>query len=101
MCTINTVTEQITPTDMTRLVKESQEDDTISRVMKYTREGWPSQLPEFSDMAAYKQFEDSLSTSGECLIYGQRVVIPPGLRRKTCDLLHLGHLCMEKMKYLA
>ena len=37
----------------------------------------------------------------DCLINGNRVVIPEAMQPQILDILHLGHFGMQRMKYLA
>ena len=48
-----------------------------------------------------QQYSSSLSVVDDCLINGNRVVIPEAMRKQILDILHLGHFGMQKMKQLA
>ena len=75
--------------------------------MRYTREGWPQKgatnegIKADGSIEAFRKLAISLSTAYGCLLYGSRVVIPPSLRPQVLQLLHLGHLGMQRMKQLA
>ena len=77
----------------------TRRDSTLGRVLTYVRSGWPSVVePEFR---AFKQRQDELSTDGDCLMWGGRVVVPEKLRNRVLQELHAGHLGAGKMKQLA
>ena len=105
VCTIKIIGSQLNPMDPGILAKESGKDPVISKVMKYTREGWPpnkgSEVEAKGDMEIYRKLAISLSTAHGCLLYGSRVVIPPSLQSQVLQLLHLGHFGMQRMKQLA
>ena len=77
----------------------TRRDSTLGRVLTYVRSGWPSVTePEFR---AFKQRQEELSTDGDCLMWGGRVVVPEKLRNRVLQELHAGHLGAGKMKQLA
>ncbi|XP_014663413.1 PREDICTED: uncharacterized protein K02A2.6-like [Priapulus caudatus] len=103
VCAIRVLSLQVKPADAESLARESATDPVISKVMRYTREGWP---PEHSaekepEMARFRKLEESLSICNGCLLHGSRVVIPANLRAQVLELLHLGHFGMQRMKQLA
>ncbi|XP_043229711.1 uncharacterized protein K02A2.6-like isoform X3 [Amphibalanus amphitrite] len=77
----------------------TRRDSTLGRVLTYVRSGWPSVVePEFR---AFKQRSTELSTDGDCLLWGGRVVVPTKMRNRVLQELHAGHLGSGKMKQLA
>ena len=77
----------------------TRRDATLGRVLTYVRAGWPSVVePEFR---AFRQRQEELSTDGDCLLWGGRVVVPAKLRNRVLQELHAGHLGSGKMKQLA
>ena len=77
----------------------TRRDSTLGRVLTYVRSGWPSVVgPEFK---AFKHRQNELSTDGDCLLWGGRVVVPPKLRNRVLQELHAGHLRSGKMRQLA
>ena len=70
-------------------------------IMRFTREGWqPKKNDEGTEMHRFQHVATSLSICNGCLVYGSRVVFP-ACTRKVPELLHLGHLGMQRMKQLA
>lgn len=102
ICTINTIGLQVKPHDSNSLKRETNKDPVISKIIKFTREGWPMDLKEENnEIKCYHKVKDSLSTCNGCLLYGCRVVIPSSMRKSVLGILHLGHFGMERMKQLA
>ena len=103
VCAIKTIDSHLNPTDPGVLSKESSRDPVTAGVMRFTREGWPSQS-EMQDLAGledYRRISSSLSAIHGCLLYGSRVVIPRSLQAPVLHILHLGHFGMQRMKQLA
>ena len=102
ICAIEKVSNKVRPSASFPLQRESNRDPIISKVLRYTREGWPpKKADEGSDMDRFRQLSDSLSICNGCLVLGNRVVIPNNMRREVLDQLHLGHFGMQRMKQLA
>ena len=85
ICTIQTISQQLNPTDAGVLAKESRKDPIISAVSRYTRVGWPQNIMS-DQIRHYKKLEDSLSVENGCFVYGARIVIPNKLRHPVLDL---------------
>jgi hypothetical protein len=69
-------------------------------VYDYVKEGWPGTEAE----AAVKPFADrktELSTAGECLLWGNRVVIPQKIQARMIEELHRDHPGVTRMKAIA
>nr|CAB3263167.1 uncharacterized protein LOC104265771 [Phallusia mammillata] len=101
VCAITSLSLQVQPTDSALLRKESGKDPTLSKVMRFTREGWPSTIAYNDPVAKFRKVMDSLSTSYGCLLYGSRLVIPDSLRSAVLQILHQGHFGIQRMKQLA
>ena len=97
ICMVKTISRQLTPSNPKILAKESSKDPIVSSVMRYVREGWPSQESDAvaSTIADFRKLEISLTVNHGCLFYGLRVVIPSSLREQVLQLLHLGHFGMQ------
>uniref|UniRef100_UPI00109F456C uncharacterized protein K02A2.6-like n=1 Tax=Podarcis muralis TaxID=64176 RepID=UPI00109F456C len=62
--------------------------------------GWP-QGPFASEFQPFATRQHELSAHRGCLLWGDRVVIPQGLRQRVLEALHVGHPGIVKMKALA
>ena len=82
------------------LSKETATDEVLQEVLQYVKNGWPAKvLPGL--IFPYFCRRDTLSTTQNCLISGNRVVIPDSLRSKVLKTLHSGHPGIVRMKALA
>ena len=86
----------VTAQQVDRLTKT---DPCLSKVLQYTKQGWPSTVPE--ELKPYKQRADEITTEGDCLLWGIRVIIPEKLRGDVLKELHQNHPGVTCMKALA
>ena len=100
VCTIRTISSQLQPYSRNQLKDSTNKDPVTSEVKRYVREGWPQHIDR-PEVQEFKKYSSSLSVVDDCLINGNRVVIPEAMRKQILDILHLGHLGMQKMKQLA
>jgi len=91
VCTTETHSLQVERTDSGTLRKESSRDPTLTKVMRFTREGWPEKKDGDDPAEKFHKIADYLSVCHGCLLYGACVVIPYKLRRQVLDLLHECH----------
>ena len=87
------------PVSAKAVAEWTKRDPVLSKVYKFTQEGWPSDSDE--TLKPYEQRQLELSTQDGCLIWGGRVVIPPQARQAILLELHTGHLGVNRMKALA
>ena len=100
VCTIKTISSQLQPYSRNQLKDSTNKDPVISEVKRYVREGWPQHIDR-PEVQEFKKYSSPLSVVDDCLINGNRVVIPEAMRKQILDILHLGHFGMQKMKQLA
>ena len=86
----------ITAQQIDRLTKS---DPCLSKVLQYTRQGWPSTVPE--QLKPYKQRANEITIEGNCLPWGIRVLIPEKLRGDIIRELHQNHPGISRMKAVA
>ena len=106
VCTIKTISLQVSPTQPGVLLKATKQDPVTAKVLRCVQEGWPNDdkdvLPQHrEEYRALKKHADHLSITDGCLVYGTRVVIPSSLQSQVLQILHLGHFGMQRMKQLA
>ena len=70
-----------------------------SKVLHYTRKGWPEVIPEC--LKPYWNRHLELSIEGNIILCGMRVVIPLVFRQRVMEELHQGHSGVVRMKSLA
>ncbi|XP_062537764.1 uncharacterized protein K02A2.6-like [Armigeres subalbatus] len=80
----------------------TQVDKQLRRVYRYLREGWPEEAKiDDSEIRRFFGRKDSLCTIGECIMFGERLVIPEKYRQQCLRQLHRGHPGILRMKALA
>ena len=77
----------------------TRRDVSLGKVLTYVRAGWPSSVE--ADLRAFSSRANELSTDGDCLLWGGRVVVPLKLQERVLQELHTGHVGGGKMKQLA
>ena len=100
VCTIRVFNSQLQPHSRNQLKDAINRDPVISEVKRYVREGWPQKI-DSTEVQEFKKYAASLSVTDDCLINGNRVVIPEAMQPQILDILHLGHFSMQRMKQLA
>ena len=100
VCTIRVINSQLQPHSRNQLKDATNRDPVLSEVKRYVREGWPQKI-DTPDVQEFKKYAASLSVTDDCLINGNRVVIPEAMQPQILDILHLGHFGMQRMKQLA
>lgn len=86
----------IVPADIKRA---TQRDQVLSKVLQYSRGGWPTSSTEV--FRPYSMRRQEISIEDGCLLWGMRVIIPTSLREKSLVELHRDHPGVVKMKSLA
>lgn len=78
---------------------QSATDPVLSKVMDWMRRGWP-QPQVATDFLPYYRGQHELSVQRGCLLWGNRVVVPPNLRSRIFSCLHKAHPGIVRMKAL-
>lgn len=77
----------------------TRRDPELSRVFTWVERGWPK-TPE-PGFQAYSMKQHEFSIHKQCLLWGNRVVIPKQGRKRVMDELHIAHPGIVRMKALA
>ncbi|KAM7286060.1 uncharacterized protein ISCGN_032945 [Ixodes scapularis] len=80
--------------DIARMTKE---DCILAKVKDWILSGWPSRQPD-NTFAPYEVRKFELSLQRDCILWGNRVVIPQVARERVLQLLHANHPGMSAMK---
>ena len=62
-------------------------------------DSWPD-VVDRPDLQSFASVSHELSVEGDCLLRGNRVVVPASLQEKDLDLLHDGHPGVVRLKSL-
>ncbi|XP_061503481.1 uncharacterized protein LOC133391707 [Anopheles gambiae] len=85
------------------IVAETRKDAVLQQVISYINEGWPASVKLITDPDVKKFFvrREGLQVVDNCVMFGDRIVVPSKFRKRIVRQLHRGHPGMERMKSLA
>ena len=87
------------PITSTQLKRVTGRDPILSKVLRYTKQGWPDKVEEA--LKPYWNRRTELTLEDDCVMWGIRVVIPAKLQEQVLQELHRVHLGISKTKTLA
>lgn len=88
------------PVTSKQIAEETRKDTLLQKVHGYILDGWPNNI----DNNNLKQFfnrRNGLSCINDCIMFGERVVIPEKIKSRVLEQLHRGHPGITRMKALA
>jgi len=88
-----------TPVSAAQIKVWTNQDPVLSKVKHSLWAGEP--LPVIEVTEPYRRRQSELSLEDGCILWGNRVVLPPQARSKMITELHMGHPGIAKMKNLA
>lgn len=91
------------PVTAQMIAKETQDDPVLQEVINHISNGWPSTASELHTPAV-RQFysrREGLQVTQDCIMFGDRVVVPERFRKRIIRQLHRGHPGIDRMKSLA
>lgn len=91
---------QYPPLLATDIAGLTEKDTVLSRVKQWVFSGWPDDSSG-GNFAPFEVRQTELSVHRDCLLWGNRVVIPKAARSKVLQLLHANHPGMTAMKAMA
>jgi len=94
------------PVTFDKLHSISQQDEVLGTVKEYIKAGWPDpnilrQHPHWSQIEGFHRRRESLTIKKDCIMFGERIIIPTVLRQWVLKLMHQGHPGIQRMKSLA
>ena len=89
---------EISPVTVDQIRSWTDRDPMLSKVRRFVQHGWPRAVD--SVLKPYQSRQLELSIQNNCLLWGNRVVVPKQGREKLLALLHKGHPGISKMKGL-
>jgi len=89
-----------TPVSVVEIRTGTRRDPILSQAEKYVQHGWSNYNSEEA-FKPYFSWKDELSVQDGCLLWGNRVVIPPKERARVVEELHETHPGICRMKALA
>ncbi|XP_055905089.1 uncharacterized protein K02A2.6-like [Eupeodes corollae] len=82
------------------IAKMTSKDTTLQRVFSWTLKGWPAVLLE-EEFRPFYQRRHEISVNKDCLLFGDRIIVPEAARNDLLKILHAGHPGVVRMKSLA
>lgn len=80
----------------------TKSDTTLQKVNEYVQHGWPTSAKNLpTDVQAFYNRRDAISSINDCLMYLDRLVIPLKFQRRILKQIHKGHQGSKRMKSLA
>ena len=87
------------PVTAADIARATVKDTVMAKVVRYLRDGWPSECDD--GVKVFLRIKEELSLEGKCILRGMRVVVPPLQRPELLADLHQGHPAICQMKSLA
>ena len=87
------------PVTAKAIQKASRIDPVLSKVILYTRKGWPSTVRDV--FKPYYHCRNELIVEEDCLLWGTRIIIPSALRSSILEDLQRDHPGVVRMKAMA
>jgi len=80
----------------------TRKDPLLCQVYRYVQTGWPDKSPSDELLPFFRRrTELSIDTNGECIMWGNRVIVPKPGRAQLLEELHETHPGVVRMKGLA
>ena len=77
----------------------TRQNSVLAKVLENVQSGWKDDPDE--DLSFYKSRKAPLSVDSGCLLWGNRVIVPPQGRERVLNELHDGHSDASRMKAVA
>ena len=79
--------------------KLTRQDPLLSSVYRFVMEGWPESVDP--NTMPYFRGRNELTVQDGCLVWGNRVIVPPSGRATVQAVLHKAHPGIVRMKTLS
>ena len=90
---------EMSPVNASKIKLWTQRDPILSQLHQFLLEGWPAECKE--EHVPYQRRKEELTLQNGCILWGNRVIIPPAGRESIMELLHNGHPGVSRMKSIA
>ena len=95
------LTEQLASSPVTahEIKAMTAKDPVLSKVLQFVLHGWPITAVNDELRPYYRRREELIMSHFEgCILWGQRVVVPPQAQETILKVLHEGHPGSTRMK---
>jgi hypothetical protein len=96
---INKLAVESMPITAKKIAHATRTDEVLSRVLQFTRIGWPTAVDRSLEKFFSKRME--ISVEQDVLLWGTRVIVPRKFQESLLELLHDNHPGIVRMKALA
>ena len=90
-----------TPVSVSQIRTQTAHDPTLSRVKEFVMNGWIATHTLSPEFQPFVTCALGFSIHNDCLLWGNRVIVPPKLRDRVLQELHNLHPESSRMKSLA
>ncbi|XP_037959893.1 uncharacterized protein K02A2.6-like [Teleopsis dalmanni] len=80
---------------------ETAKDPILKQIIYYITNGWPNKTINNRELQAFLHRKNELSLINECVVYGERIVVPQVYKKRVLKQLHRGYQGIERTKALA
>ncbi|XP_047987077.1 uncharacterized protein K02A2.6-like isoform X1 [Leguminivora glycinivorella] len=104
ICQVKSITSNlaITENKLEQIRNHTKSDLTLVKLQEYYFEGWPNSKTQCDPITLpYWNIRDEIHVIDEILFKNQSVIIPKSMRSEILNILHEGHMGIEKTKNLA
>jgi hypothetical protein len=88
------------PINFIEIARETVKDPLLVKVKALTLSGWPEENSD-ANLVPFWSRRHELSLEKDCVLWGNRVIIPKKLQSDVLKLLHVNHPGISRMKALA
>ena len=81
------------------VARETRKDPVLSQVLRFTKIGWPAEVP--AELTPYFRKQNEISLQNDVLMWDSRIIIPLNLQDILLKDLHSEHSGMVRMKRVA
>ncbi|XP_055615106.1 uncharacterized protein K02A2.6-like [Toxorhynchites rutilus septentrionalis] len=91
------------PLSFSMVQQATKTDPVLRKIYRFIRDGWPTSKSETQDieLRRFHDRQEGLSIVQDCIMFGDRLVIPSIYRKRCLAQLHKGHPGMHRMKAVA
>ena len=87
------------PTDMSVIRKATSRHPILACILQFVRSGWPTECKD-AELQPFISRKTELSVQSGCLLWGNRVVVPPSVQSTVLMELHTNHPGVSRIKTL-
>lgn len=97
------VQSKIACLDYKAVARKTAKDKTLSIIKRMVIRGWPERKSKDwpDELKPYASRRDEITLEKECLMWGQRVIVPLKLQTEVLNKIHESHFGIVRMNSLA